>query len=491
MVRAAVALLACAGALTAADWSMGGRDGTRNPVSPEAGAPTDWQVRTDEDAPRNIRWSVRLGSRAIGGPVVAGGLVWVGTNNEEPLDPKIKGDRAVLVCFRESDGKFLYQHASPRLAEPLDFGDWPYQSQSGAPLIEGDRLWFKNNRAEVVCLDVGPVRTGTGPAREVWKVDLIKEYGVRPTAYMIPGPDTHGSPAGYKDYLYLHTGNGHGAGTSEGRGPPAPEAPSLVCLRKDTGKLVWKDASPDKDIRYGQSSSPLVVEVGSTVQAVVPEADGWVRAFAAITGKPLWRFDLNTADTATTSPGKATYGVATPVYAGGRMFVSLGRFPEACMGAGRLCCLDPTKRGDISAETRGPDGRREPNPNSGLVWEYRKPAAKDEPGMGLMLSPVAVAGGLVIAADANGCVHCIDAKSGRRHWVEDTRSNVFGPPLVAAGMVYVGNQDGTVTVLELAERKKVLARRELNQTMVAGPVFANETLYLLTEHRLFAVGSRK
>ena len=39
--------------------------------------------------------------------------------------------------------------------------------------------------------------------------------------------------------------------------------------------------------------------------------------------------------------------------------------------------------------------------------------------------------------------------------------------------------------------ENALARRELNQTMVAGPVFANGTLYLLTEHRLFAVGGRK
>src|SRR5207302_1035437 len=114
-----------------------------------------------------------------------------------------------------------------------------HQSQSGSPLIEDDRLWFKNNRAEVVCLDIGPVRRGTGPAREVWKADLIREYGVRPTAYMIPGPDTQGSPAGYGDFLYLHTGNGHGAGNH--RVTPAPEAPTLVCLRKDTGRLVWKD----------------------------------------------------------------------------------------------------------------------------------------------------------------------------------------------------------------------------------------------------------
>ena len=77
--------------------------------------------------------------------------------------------------------------------------------------------------------------------------------------------------------------------------------------------------------------------------------------------------------------------MATPVSAGGRVYVSLGRFPEACTGDGRLCCLDPTRRGDISAAVRDPAGKSKPNPNSGLVWEFARPAAKDEPGMGLTL----------------------------------------------------------------------------------------------------------
>jgi outer membrane protein assembly factor BamB len=488
MIRLTVALLTLPVFAAAADWPMGGRDASRNPVTPEKGAPVDWQVKTDEAAARNIRWSARLGNRSIGGPVVAGGLVWVGTNNEEPLDPKVTADRAVLACFRASDGKFLYQYASRRLADPLDFGDWPGQSQSGSPLVDGDRLWFKNNRAEVICLDTGPLQTGTGPAREVWKVDLIKEYGVRPNAYMIPGPETHGSPAAYKDFLYIHTGNGLGP---DHQTLTAADAPSLVCLRKDTGKLVWKDASPGKGLLYGQFSSPLVVEVGGVAQAIVPQGDGWVRSFDALTGKPLWQFDSNSADTAPVRLGPESYGIATPVFAGGRVYVSLGRYPEACLGPGRLCCLDPTKRGDISAEVRGPDGKAKPNPNSGLVWEYAKPAAKGEPGMGLTLAPVAVAGGLVIAADKNGYVHCLDEKTGRPHWVEDTKSCVYGSPLVADAKVYVANEDGEVRVFELAARKKELARHEINQAVRAGPVYAGGTLYVLTEGRLYAIAARR
>src|SRR5208337_3332552 len=112
------------------DWPSFGRDRTRNFVSPEKGAPTDWQVEVKnrdtgaiQKAARNIKWSAELGSRSLGGPVIADGLVWVGTTNEGLRDPKFKDDASVLMCFRESDGKFLWQYVPPRLAS--GHNDWP------------------------------------------------------------------------------------------------------------------------------------------------------------------------------------------------------------------------------------------------------------------------------------------------------------------------------------------------------------------------------
>src|SRR5262245_12300839 len=102
---------------SAADWPMLGRDATRNPVSPEPGAPTWWQIPNRAEAgkelpARNVRWQAALGSRAAADPVVAGGLVWVGTNNRSPRDPGDKAPAGVLMCFREADGRFLYQHVT-------------------------------------------------------------------------------------------------------------------------------------------------------------------------------------------------------------------------------------------------------------------------------------------------------------------------------------------------------------------------------------------
>src|SRR5271155_3698688 len=98
-------LPACA---RADDWPMFGRDQTRNLVSREKNPPTAWQVEVKDDQgkvvkpAKNIKWSAPIGSYCCNGLAVANGLIWVGTNNEEPRDPKVKGDRAVLMCFREN-----------------------------------------------------------------------------------------------------------------------------------------------------------------------------------------------------------------------------------------------------------------------------------------------------------------------------------------------------------------------------------------------------
>ena len=73
---------------------------------------------------KNVKWAANLGSKAYGGPVIAGGRIFVGTNNDNPRDPKIKGDKGVVMCFRESDGKFLWQIVHDKLpAEAAN--DWP------------------------------------------------------------------------------------------------------------------------------------------------------------------------------------------------------------------------------------------------------------------------------------------------------------------------------------------------------------------------------
>ena len=112
-----VAALAMSGSsLSAGDpgsgsWPMWGGSPDRNMVSNAKGMPTEWDVKTG----KNIKWSAELGSQSYGNLVVAGGMVFIGTNNEKVRDPKQPGDRGVLMAFREADGEFLWQQTHVKL----------------------------------------------------------------------------------------------------------------------------------------------------------------------------------------------------------------------------------------------------------------------------------------------------------------------------------------------------------------------------------------
>src|SRR5687767_15209434 len=80
------------------NWPMWGGTADRNMVSNMKGLPSEWDVKTG----KNVKWVAKLGSQSYGNPVVSGGMVFVGTNNELLRDPKQPGDRGVLMAFRET-----------------------------------------------------------------------------------------------------------------------------------------------------------------------------------------------------------------------------------------------------------------------------------------------------------------------------------------------------------------------------------------------------
>jgi outer membrane protein assembly factor BamB len=473
-----------------ADWPMFGRDQSRNAVSPEKGPPIHWQVEERENGSLvqpawNIKWVAALGSGNVPSPVVANGLIWVGTNNARPRDPKLKKDAAVLMCFRERDGKFLWQYVSERLSQ-MEI-DKPYSGIHCAPLVEGDRLWFTTNRCEVVCLDIGLLRAGKGDPRPIWKLDMRKKFRVHPVNSEMNWGLTCSIGATYKGRIYVITGNGVNATETV----PAPNAPSLLCLDKNTGKVLWKDRSPGKNILYGQWSSPLVIEIKGRGQVITPQGDGWVRSFDALRGKLIWKLDTNPkASQGKPLPKRMRNSLlATPVFHQGRVYIANGRAPELGSTWGRLYSIDPTKEGDISPEVEDGSGRVKPNLNSGAIWCFNGYGDQREDRMNGVFANVAVLDGLVIAPDSLGFIHCLDARTGRRHWVHDVKAEIIGSPLIVDGKVYVANDDGDVTVLALSRHKRLIAVNEMIGSVRAPPVFANGVLYVATRWHLYAIKS--
>jgi len=448
------------------DWPMWGGTPDRNMVSNQKGMPTSWDVKTN----KNIKWVAKLGSQSYGNVVVSGGQVYVGTNNEAVRDPKQGGDRGVLMCFRESDGEFLWQHTNEKLAAGR-VNDWPFQGVCSSPLVEGDRLYYVTNRCEVVCLDTkgfrdnvndGPYKeeklTGQFDADIVWKYDMMEEVGSQPHNM------SNCSPVSYGDMIYICTSNGQDESHVN---IPSPKAPALIAINKKTGKKVWEDNSVGDRILHGQWSSPSVGKIGDVVQVVHGQGDGWVRGYDATTGKKLWEFDCNPKDSVW--PKTRNELISTPVIFDNKVYLANGQDPEHGEGVGHLYCIDATKRGDIT--------------QSGVLWHYDK--------IRRSISTGAIYDGMLFYPDFSGFLHCLDAKTGKVFWVHDMFAAVWGSPMVVDGKVYLGDEDGDIAILAATREKKVIAEINMGSSVYCTPIPANGTLFISNRNQLFAIAEKK
>lgn len=444
------------------DWPMWGGTADRNMVSSMKGLPTTWDVTKKT----NVKWVASVGSQSYGNPVVAGGTVFVGTNNEALRDPKQGGDRGVVMAFDEKTGEFLWQHTNEKLTAGR-VNDWPFQGVCSSPLVEGEKVYYVSNRAELVCLDTkgfrdgendGPFKdeklTGKNDADIIWKFDTIEEVGNHPHNM------ANSSPVIYGDLIFISTSNGQDESHVN---IPSPKAPSMIALNKNTGKLVWEVNNVNDKILHGQWSSPAVGKIGDVVQAVMGEGDGCVRGYEAMTGKLLWSFDTNPKDSVW--PKTRNEVIATPVIWDNKVYIANGQDPEHGEGVGHAYCIDATKRGDITKD--------------GAVWHFDK--------IRRSVSTGAIYDGLLYYPDFSGFLHCLDAKTGKELWQHDMFAAIWGSAVVIDGKVYLGDEDGDVAILQAGREKKLIAEINMGSSVYSTPIPANGALFIMNRNQLFSL----
>ncbi len=502
--------------LHAADQPQWGQWHSRNMVSAETNLPDGF----DPETGRNVKWSVPLGTNCWSTAVVANGKVLIGTNNNQPRDPKHEGDRGVLMCLNEDDGSLAWQLVVPKLDADIFF-DWPKVGMCSPATVEGDRVYTVTNRDEVVCLDLHGLANGNdgpflgegrhmtphdqplltvGPtdADILWLLDLRKTAGVR------VHDSAHSSVLLDGQYLYVNTSNGL---KSDHSGVDKPNAPSMVVVDKNTGRLVAEDgAGIGPMIFHCTWSSPALGEVGKRRLVFFCGGDGVCYAFDAL--KPVdqpkasgsqtdpaapsvattpssgevkklnrvWRFDCDPAApkenihsyirNRRVSPSNIK---SMPVFHNNRVYVTHGGDIWWGKHQAWLKCIDATGTGDIT--------------HSGLLWSY--------PVKYHCCSTPAVNEGLVYAADLSGTVHCVDAKTGRPYWTHDAGGEIYASTLVADGKIYIGTRRGEFWVLAAGRKKRVLSSNRLDDAIHSSCVAANGTVYLSTMTQLFALASNR
>jgi outer membrane protein assembly factor BamB len=474
-----------AGAVGKGDHFMFGNSPERNfinlnPVS----LSHEFPKSPDDDKVRvlgnRVKWKEHLGSRAYGGPTIAGGKVFVGTNNDNPRNKRDRGkptddnpdgpplDKGILMCFAETDGKFLWQMVHDKL-DSGQVNDWPHEGLCSTPIYDGGRIYYCSNRCEVICLNAHKVEgQNDGFQGEKYKTptdaDVIWTYDMMDQIKVFPHNMTCCSPLIVGDLLFVITANG----VDENHiNIPAPEAPSFICLSKKSGKLIWKSNLPGRAIMHGQWSNPTYAVIKDKPQVIFPGGDGYIYGLEPETGNMIWKFDGNpkTAKYELGAKGTKSDYIGTPVVYKEKIYIGTGQDPEHLEGVGHFWCIDPAgKQGDISFELVTDNSKfppaTKPNPNSGVVWHYggndTRPYSKRDNIFSRTMSTACIVDDVVYIAELAGYVQALDAKTGKKYWQWDTKSNIWGSCYYVDGKVLLANEDGDLYFFKHDKNPEVL-----------------------------------
>lgn len=487
-------------------WPQWGRDGSKNMMSPEKDIPSDISAgeelangEIDLKTAKNAKWVVKLGSQSYGTPTISEGRIFVGTNNEEPRNPEIIGDRGVVMCLDEETGKLSWQLTVPKLGAGK-VSDWEFLGMCSSPTIQGKYGYVVTNRGEIVKFDTYGMSDGNdGPFKEEGKYmaggldgmataeavkvgptdgDIIWGFDMREEVGAFPHNITSSSVVLGDGKVFASTSNGVDWSHIN---IPQPLSPCLISLDMETGELDGEEGSGiGERIMHCNWSSPAYGEIAGKKTVVFGAGDGWCYGFGT-EGKEdeegfkilpeLWKVNACPKEYRFDEKGEkikyATYPgpseiISSPVIYNDKVYVVIGQDPEHGEGVGALTCIDPSKGSEEKA----------------VVWQFK--------GVGRSISSPSIVDGLVYIADYSGRIYCLDAETGELQWDHDTLSHIWGSTLLVDGKLYLGNEDGELVILKAGRKKEEIATVEFPSPILSTPVVANGVLYIMTQSHLYA-----
>jgi outer membrane protein assembly factor BamB len=476
----------------ASDQPQWGEKYSRNMVSSEKNLPASF----DPVSGKNVKWKVPLGSQSYSTPVVCGGKIFIGTNNDFPRDGRHQGDRGVLLCLNESTGNLLWQLVVPKLNRD-PYWDWPKEGIVSPATVEGNRIYIVSNRGEVICIDIDgqingndgvytaegqhmaledsePMEVTPMDADIIWLFDMIANLGIR------QHDAAHCSILLEGEFLYVNTSNGV---DNTHRQICSPQAPSLIVLNKSSGRIVAKDNERiGPRIFHSTWSSPAYAIVNGQKQIFFGGGDGICYGFQAVETVPkngkildlkkIWWYDGDPLapkenvhqyiKNRQISPSNIK---SMPVFHENRIYLTLGGDIWWGKREAWLKCIEATQTGDIS--------------DSGEIWSY--PLEQH------VCSTPAIYKNMVFITDLGKNIYCIDKNTGRNFWTQETNGEFWASPLVADGKLFAANRRGEFYVFEASPAKKMLSYLKLDSPISATPVAANSVLYIATDRFLYAI----
>jgi outer membrane protein assembly factor BamB len=383
----------------------------------------------------NVAWRTPLPGRAGATPCVWDDRIYL-TSNE--------GDDLVVLCVASADGRILWKRRAGGGNQDARAGEG--NSASPSPATDGEHVWSFFGTGVLVC--------HTKDGEEVWRLDANERFGPIDIQFgMTSTPVLDG------DAIYLQLI--HGAMKLDDQ----TRTGKVIKLEKRTGKTIWEiDRLTDAQFECKHSyASPFLYRDECRTFLVVHGAD-CTTGHALEDGREVWRFSgLNGPTAVNPKPHDKTFRfVASPGVVPGTIVI------PTCKG-GPTVCLAVTD--DLAGECAGRDG----------VLRWVNPLTPD-------VSTPLVADGLVYLLHKDGKLQCADLATGRDVYLERTHTGQHRTsPLLAAGRLYFGSNDGWVTVVKAGRAFELLASIDIGEAVTASLVAVDGVLYLRSYEALYAI----
>jgi outer membrane protein assembly factor BamB len=401
--------------------------------------PISWDVK----AGTNVRWKTPIPGLGHSCPVVWGNRVFVTTAVSANPDQKVRignyGDVESVndtskhafhvICLDRDSGKILWDKV-PIVAVPKIKRHQKGSQANCTPTTDGKRVVACFGPEGLYCYDFA--------GKLLWKRDL----GTIDSSFTLDREYEWGfgsSPIIFDNLVILQADLSHDS--------------FVAAYSLEDGSRVW--STPRDEIPSW--SSPAIWRTGGR-EELVTNAAQYARGYDPATGKELWRLAK-----------KSEVTIPAPVVSADRVIVCSGNRPIQ-----PIIAVKPGAAGDISLKP----GEKS---NASVAWGRMR-------GGPYMATPILYRGYLYVLSNA-GILTCHAAETGAEVYKERVGGTSYtASPVAADYRIYLTSEQGEVRVVKAGPDFHLLAVNKLDDYCLATPAISNGTLFVRSQHYLFALG---
>jgi outer membrane protein assembly factor BamB len=436
MLRLACSIAACS-VLFAQNWpQFRGPQGSG--VADDQHPPVSWDIGSG----RGVVWKTPIPGLGHSSPVIWGDRLFLTTaissNPNSVFEPVAKGEQD----FRSDTAKHQWRvYALDRLTGKIVWDRLAYEGvpkiprhphnsyASATPATDGRHVVVSFGSEGIYCYDF--------KGDLVWKKDLgVIHAGKHNNPEYTWG--TASSPILYKSMVIVlcdSLGDGY-----------------ISALDVNSGREIWRtkrEANPSW-------STPAICEVGGRTELVINAAP-FIQGYDPSNGRELWRLGPSTTNT-----------TPTPIFGEGLIFVTNGYNPIKPIYA-----VVPGSRGDLTLK----EGTTQ---SSAIAWSN----LRDGP---YMSTPLLYRGILYVVSN-RGVLTAFEPRTGKQIYQQRiTPGGYSASPIAADGRIYIASEAGEIFTIHAGRDFEILAESLMDETTMATPALAANTLFVRTEHAVWAL----